>query len=278
MRVLPAASSLLSPLLALTAGVAVLGLGARARAAEPPATSSDVASFHWTSSATAPRTLRLYGSNGGITVSASADGKADVHAVIKDGDPALARIVRIDEPDAVTICVLFADEPPSDCSPNGISHGSHGDHRNPPTIDLIARIPAGVSLSATTANGSIRAHDVGGEVRASTANGNVDVSGARIVEAITANGNVDARLASVPVSQTRFVTTNGNVNVRVPRGTNADVEAATMHGEISASFPMTIHSTPGGFGPKSGAGRIGSGGARIEAKTTNGNVDIHVDE
>jgi hypothetical protein len=270
MRFLPARLAL--------AAFATLGLAATPAAAGPPpgaVTIAEVASFHYASPLAPPRTLRLSGSNGGITVSASTDGKLDVTAVARDGDASRIRVVTREEAGGVAVCVLFADESPDGCQLSGVdrSHSGRG-HHNEPTVDLVARVPAGVALTAGTLNGAIRARGMTGEVRATTLNGDVEVTGSNVAEATTLNGNVDATFGSVPTGRVELSTNNGNVRVSFPAGANADVEASTIHGEITTSFPMAIQTTPGGFGPKSGKARLGNGGARVQAKSINGNVEV----
>jgi hypothetical protein len=267
---------------AISLALPVSWLASTSASAAPPSPSplvSEVGAFHWSSSLAPPRMVRLDDTNGAITVSASPsdDGRLDVRAVVHDGDPSLVRIVAREEPGGVAVCVFFAGESPDGCRVSGVSRpSSGGHHRDVPTIELIARVPAGVALAAGTLNGAIHARVAGGEVHAKTLNGDVEVSGGTIVEATTLNGSVDASFANAPApgSRATFSSNNGNVLVRFPSGTNADVEVSTMHGEIVAGFPLAITSTPGGFGPKSGTGRIGSGGPRIEAKTLNGNVEL----
>jgi hypothetical protein len=271
-----------APRLALSAAavlsLSLTSLAPEALASAPPSGQpivSDVASFHWSSALASPRMVRLDGTNGSITVSASTDGKLDVRATVSDGDPARVKVVAREEGAGVVVCVLYADESPDACRVGGVNRsGSGKGHHNDPTVDLIARVPAGVSVAAETLNGGIHVNASGSEVRATTLNGNIDVSGATVTEATTLNGNVEASLSSPPAGRTAFTSNNGNVKVRLPGATNADVEASTMRGEITVTFPMTIESTPGGFGPKNGKGKIGSGGPKLEAKTINGNVEI----
>jgi hypothetical protein len=242
-----------------------------------PATVSEVASFHYAGPVAAARTVRLNAFDGGITVSQSADGKLDVRAVAVDGDASRVRVISREEAGGVAICVLFADETPDDCRLNGVDRASSGNrHENGPTIDLVARVPAGVSLIAGTLNGAIHARGLSGDVHASTLNGDVEVSRGNVAEATTLNGNVTATFGRAPPATARvaLTTNNGNVKVSLPVGVDADIDASTIHGEITTSFPMAIETTPGGFGPKSGRARLGNGGARIRAESINGNVDV----
>lgn len=255
-----------------------LGLAATvAGASSPPGvTVSEVSSFHYASAVTAPRTLRLAAFNGGITVSPSTDGTIDVHAVVTDGDPARVRVVTREEAGSVAVCVQFADESPDGCRASGGDRPASGrkDHQNGPTVDLVARVPSGVLLTAGTLNGAIQARGLGGEVHATTLNGDVTVSAGNVAEATTLNGNVDVSFAAPPAGRVTLGTNNGNVKVCLPRAIDAEIEASTVHGEITATFPMSIATTPGGWGPKNGQARLGKGGPRIQIRSINGNVEI----
>jgi hypothetical protein len=260
------------------APLASLALAAPPVAASPaPVTVSEVASFHCTSPIAASRAVRLDAFNGGITVAQSADGKLDVRAIAVDGDASRVRVITREEAGGVAVCVLFADESPEQCRVGSVDRTSSGrGHQNGPTIDLVARVPAGVSLIAGTLNGAIHARGVSGDVHATTLNGDVEVSGGNVVEATTLNGNVTATFGKAPAATARVAVTtnNGNVKVSLPVGIDADIDASTIHGEITTSFPMAIETTPGGFGPKSGRARLGNGGAKIRAESINGNVEL----
>jgi hypothetical protein len=264
-------------ILAVAVALAACPLAVSAAAASPPpgVAVSEVAPFHYAGAVSAPRSVRLATSNGDITATASTDGKLDVRAVVTDGDPSRVRVITREEAGGVAICVLFADESPDGCRLSGVSSSSGGrNHANEPSITLVARIPAGVSLAASAMNGAIHAHGMTAEVRATTLNGDVDVSAATVPEATTLNGNVTASFASAPRGKVELSTNNGNVKANLASGVDADIDAETSNGEIMVTFPMAIDAVPGGFGPKSGHARLGKGGARIDAHTTNGNVEI----
>ena len=240
-------------------------------------TVSEVASFHYASPAAVLHEIfDSRSSNGDIVATAAHRREARRPCTVtSSGDAARARIVAREEGGGVVVCVLFADESPEACRMSGVSRsGSNRSHQNGPSIQLVARIPAGVSLTADTLNGTIRARGIGGEVRATTLNGDVDVSAATITEATTLSGNVDATFALPPTKNVEVTTNNGNVRVKLPSAIDADVEASTMNGTITSSFPMPLETTPGGFGPKSGHARLGKGGPKLEARSLNGNVDL----
>jgi hypothetical protein len=228
--------------------LAAFALVAVPAAASPPSvTVSEVASFHYAAPLTAPRTVRLAGFNGGITVTPSTDGTLDVRAVAVDGDPARVRVIAREEAGGVAVCVLFADDSPDGCRMSGVDRSSSGKgHHNEPTVDLVARIPAGVSLTAGTLNGAIHARGLTGEVRATTLNGDVEVAGSNVAEATTLNGNVEAAFGKVPAGRVELSTNNGNVKVSFPAGANADVEASTVQGRSRRAFHGNVEVRSGG--------------------------------
>jgi hypothetical protein len=253
-----------------------LSLFAGSSSADPTPVASDPASFHYSSPLAAPKAVTLSGMNGGIRAEPSADGKLDVRVVLSGGgDASHYRVVSREEAGGVAVCVLDADESPDVCRVSGkVERRSQSSHHHEPSIDLVARVPAGVSLSASTLNGAIEARGLTGEVRAATLNGDVKVAASRVVSATTLNGSVDATFASAPVGSIELSTNNGDVRATFSGHIDADVEAETVHGDISTSFPMQISTTPGGFGPKSGRAHVGGGGARIRARTINGDVAL----
>jgi hypothetical protein len=246
--------------------------------AAPSLVVSEAAPFHYANTLAAPGGVRLASLNGGIDVSASSDGKLDVHAVVRGGDPSQVGQVRViarEEAGGVAICILFTEESPDRCHLSGLTGQSSGmNHHNAPSVDLVARVPAGVSLFANSLNGAIHARGLTAEARVTTLNGDVEVTAGSVPEATTQNGSIDVTCAKPPTGSASFTTTNGNVKVTYPSALDADVEASTVNGEIKTSFPMTIDSTPGGHGPKSGHARVGKGGAHVTVHSVNGNVEV----
>jgi DUF4097 and DUF4098 domain-containing protein YvlB len=117
------------------------------------------------------------------------------------------------------------------------------------------------TLVARTQNGGIVLRDVAGDVVARTTNGGVQVglggSGWR-------GSGLDAE------------TTNGGIQITVPRGYSADLEASTETGRIATSG-LDLRGTERERGRYVGdrvEGRIGEGGPRLSARTTNGGITI----
>lgn len=111
------------------------------------------------------------------------------------------------------------------------------------------------NIDAETANGSIRLADLGGRVRARTSNGstNVQVSGAKW----------DGEGLSV-------ITSNGSARLDLPQNFSAELAVSTNNGGINIDFPVTVQGRLG----RSVETTLGSGGPRIEVRSSNGSVRV----
>lgn len=130
-------------------------------------------------------------------------------------------------------------------------HGSVDARSSNGSVD-VRRVDGAMTFHTT--NGSVRAENVRGGVHATTSNGSVDL------ELGGQNGDVIAS------------TSNGAITVHLPAGTNATVSAHTSgHDRVYSDFDVTMR----GLLAKSRLeGNIGSGGARIELSTSNGNIRL----
>ena len=104
-------------------------------------------------------------------------------------------------------------------------------------------------------NGSIRLTDVAGDVRAETSNGSVSA----VLSGTTWRGNF-----------LDLETTNGSVVLDIPRGYNAQLETGTVNGGMNIDFPVTVQGRIG----RQISTKLGNGGPRVRAMTTNGAVRI----
>ncbi|MDH3733262.1 MAG: DUF4097 domain-containing protein [Gemmatimonadota bacterium] len=111
------------------------------------------------------------------------------------------------------------------------------------------------TMELQTTNGGISLRDLGGDVSARTTNGglSVELSGSR-----WDGGGLEA------------VTTNGAVVLSIPEGYSAQLESGTRNGGFDIEFPMTVS----GRISRTLSTEIGSGGAPISVRTTNGGVRI----
>jgi hypothetical protein len=110
-------------------------------------------------------------------------------------------------------------------------------------------------LDMESSNGSVRLNDVGGRVNARTSNGSVHV---------TLNGRYfDGDGMTV-------VTSNGSARLDLPTDFNGRLIAGTNNGGMDIDFPVTVQN----FRSKRIDTTLGTGGATIEMRTSNGSLRI----
>jgi len=125
---------------------------------------------------------------------------------------------------------------------------------------------------AVSSNGKIAIEDVDGYVSATTKNGGIDITGTTgIAKASSANGTIRAEILNIRNGGVDFTLSNGNIRLHVAEGLNADIEMGTTNGKMSVH---DIRVTTTESSPKRIKGKIGQGGPRIYARTTNGNIDL----
>ena len=117
----------------------------------------------------------------------------------------------------------------------------------------ITNVHGEIEFDAT--NGGIRLSEVGGDVHGSTTNGGIEVD----LDGNKWNGRgLDVK------------TTNGSVRLDIPEDYSADLETGTVNGTIHIDFPIMVQ----GDLSRRLRTKIGDGGPRIRAVTTNGSVRI----
>jgi hypothetical protein len=118
----------------------------------------------------------------------------------------------------------------------------------------------GVSGTITfdTHNGGVRLSELGGTVRGETHNGGLNV----VLSGLQWDGEgLDVE------------TTNGGVTLAIPDGYNAQLETRTVNGGFRSDFPLTVQ---GELSFRRGISTtLGSGGAPVRVRTTNGGVRIN---
>jgi hypothetical protein len=266
--------------------LAVAGCGRAAVTASPRAPASVASSeagtgdFHYQASLGRGRSVEVRAVSGAIVAEPATDGVLRIEATkqVEDGGtPDDVRFVAVRNDDGLLVCALYRGQTDEDCRP-----GRHDDDEDSqdegggPKDDIrvrtefTLRVPAGLRLVARTMNGPISVDRVRGDVRLATMNGGIRVSTTGAVEAQTMNGAIDAVVAPGP-GPFVFETMNGDVSVTLPGSMEADVHASTMRGDIDSDFPLNESSD---YGPSVATGRIGGGGARLEASTMNGDVGL----
>ena len=123
-----------------------------------------------------------------------------------------------------------------------------------------------------TVNDDVTLTDVSGDITAETVSGGIDLEGIQSanVDVSTVSGDVTYQGTLNDAGHYRFSTHNGDVTIAVPEKTNATVSVATFNGDFDSSFPVSVTGTTKhrfGF-------TIGTGSARIELETFNGDIKL----
>lgn len=201
--------------------------------------------------------------NGGVSVKGWDQNQVLVRARVQTGAPtaaeaeALSREIRIETGGAK----IFASGPEN-------RQNYHWD------VSYEVFVPRRADLSIETHNGGIAISEVNGRIDFSATNGGVvlrRVGGA--VRGSTTNGGLMIELTgdrwdgeTLDVS-----TTNGGVVMSIPENYSAHLETGTVNGGISVDFPVSVTQDRRS---RELAVNLGSGGATVKARTTNGGVRI----
>lgn len=133
--------------------------------------------------------------------------------------------------------------------------------------------PSTTDVRLRSSNGSLNVTGVKGTMNLRTSNGSIrltDVAGD--VEADTSNGSVVATLSgsSWDGAGLDVTTSNGSVRLELPESYNAQLTAGTSNGSLNLDFPVTVRGRIG----REIETTLGSGGAPIKVRTSNGSVRI----
>lgn len=126
-----------------------------------------------------------------------------------------------------------------------------------------------------TSNGRIKADGVRGMLDAATSNASIEASideveAGRAVRAASSNGSVNLQFARWSSNPVKVNTSNASINLRLPGVVNAELRAATSHGNVSTDYEVTTSQ----FSKTRLSGRMGSGGPLIDLSTSNGNIRL----
>jgi DUF4097 and DUF4098 domain-containing protein YvlB len=129
-------------------------------------------------------------------------------------------------------------------------------------------------VTVHTGDGSIDAQNVTGALDVSTGDGSVSISGApKALKARTGDGAVNLKVASVgsPSEDWDISTGDGSVTVNLPTGFNAQLDAHTGDGSISADdFGLR----PTGEDKNNLQGTLGSGGRTLRIRSGDGSIHV----
>ena len=134
-------------------------------------------------------------------------------------------------------------------------------------------VPASFDLSLETSNGSVSVTGVNGRIDAETSNGSLrmtDIGGR--VNARTDNGSVHVTLNGRrwEGDGLSVTTSNGSARLDLPDSYNARLIAGTNNGSMTLDVPVTVQ----GRISKNIDTTLGSGGATIEVRTSNGSLRV----
>jgi len=128
-------------------------------------------------------------------------------------------------------------------------------------------------IEVTSVNEDVDLSNVSGEIKVETTNGEVTLTGIQSssVEAATINGDVVYDGTINDGGSYAFSSHNGDITVTVPERANVTITAATANGDIDASFPLPMQSTPG---KRRWTFKLGNGSARLEAESFQGDIQL----
>lgn len=126
-------------------------------------------------------------------------------------------------------------------------------------------------VEAMSVNEDVTLLDIAGDIYVETTNGDVEMRRIRsgTTRATTVNGDVlyDGTIADR--GRYVFSTHNGDVEVTLGEDANATVSVSTYHGEFEAEFPVRLTGTTR---DRQFTFTLGSGGARVELESFNGEI------
>jgi Toastrack DUF4097 len=205
------------------------------------------------------------GTNGGIRVEGWEQNSIRVQAVVQASarDESRAREL------AQSVQVLVGGGRVS-------ANGPDGSRREWWSVSYRINVPRRNDLDLRANNGGITIGGVSGNIKFDTNNGGVTLSDlAGMVHGETHNGGLTVRLSGRQWEGDGLdvQTTNGGVTLSIPDGYNAQLETRTDNGGFRFDYPLTVQ---GELSPQRGINTtLGSGGAPIRVRTTNGGLRIN---
>ena len=129
-------------------------------------------------------------------------------------------------------------------------------------------------IEVNSVNEAIELTNVSGEIKVETTNGEVTLTGIQSssVDAGTINGDVLYEGTVTDGGSYSFGSHNGDITVSIPERANVTITAATANGDIDSSFPLPMQ--PGPAGKHRKTFKIGSGSARMELESFQGDIEM----
>ena len=164
----------------------------------------------------------------------------------------------------------------------------HGNHRGDEEgyrveFDYDIQVPAGTALALDNFNSEIVVKGTSGDFRVKTFNGHIEVDDATGAGSVdTFNGPVKIAFRRNPERDLKVKTFNGAVDAYFQPGLNAELSYKTFNGGVFSDFDVAAAASVSGGGTKyvyhggrSGSGRIGQGGPKLEFEGFNGPIRLH---
>jgi len=129
-------------------------------------------------------------------------------------------------------------------------------------------------IEVNTVNENVELSNVSGEIKVETTNGELMLTGitSSSVDAGTINGDVLYEGTVTDGGSYSFGSHNGDITVSIPERANVTITAATANGDIDSSFPLPMQ--PGPAGKHRKTFKIGSGSARMELESFQGDIEL----
>lgn len=137
---------------------------------------------------------------------------------------------------------------------------------------VLLKLPRKVEFNAHGANGEVTVGEINGAVELNGINGDIKVARANGVELRGVNGNLDVTVAKLNPRGVQASGINGNLDLRFTEAVNAEINIHGINGQINPELPNFVANGEQRHGRVEG--RAGSGGAHIEVRGVNGNVNL----
>jgi hypothetical protein len=207
--------------------------------------------------------LTVQGTNGGISVEGQSRGDVQILAKVTATADSMARAREIANSIQLspTLERVEAEGP------------RRSEDREGWSVSYRLAVPRSLNVALRTTNGGISIQDVDSKVQFATTNGGVKL--VRVegdIRGRTTNGGVDVELEGQfwQGEGLDVETTNGGVRLVIPEHYSAQLEAHTNNGGLNIDVPGAVQ----GRSQRDAVMQLGSGGAPIRLRTSNGGVRV----
>lgn len=228
-------------------------------------------SFEWRGKVAAGQFIEVKGVNGDVRAEGTDSGEVEVIAqkTGRRSDPDQVEVRVLPHENGVTICAVYPGHP-TECNPGRAQRS--GTSRNDVKVHFTVRVPWGVRFVGRTVNGQVEAASMRSEVEAYTVNGRVRIHTSGSAHAETVNGSIQAQVGHIGDTRPQaFRTVNGAIVLELPPAADADLQAKTVNGAISADFPLEVKRITGS---RTLHATLGRGGSELEVSTVNGSIQL----